>query len=309
MTDQEKLSGRLTQVEASDKRARTIEPRILELTDSNGTYIESGSIVQVSDFFLKGVATSKTVVHILDGGTAIASIVVDETGHFVAELFQQSQGFHEYTVLDLDGKESSAWSVTVDERRQTSIEYVVGPNNELIENGSSTTHNSLQFAGWAPPRQVVELVDNGIVLRLLNVAETGHWSAHLKDLRPGNHKFIARELSGKESAPWEILIEKQALLSIQFGYGQGNHQPIEDGETTLQTAVVLVGTAKAYEHGRILSDVHDGVDFDANQYGIFTALVEDLQPGFSYTFICRSGPDRVSEPWKIQVASSKLPQR
>lgn len=303
MTDQEKLSGRLTQVkDVSDKRARNIKPRILELTDANGIYIPEGSTTEVRDFLLKGVATAgRSPVTILDAGTSIASADLDDTGHFTAELGHQPLGLHVYTVIDADKQESSPWSVTVVEAHQTYIEYVRGPDDKDIDNGSTTVHKDLRFVGRSTPGQVVELVDNDIVLRLLNVDETGHWSAHVTNLRSGNHTFIARKLNGKESAPWQIRVEEPALLSIQFGYGQGNYQPIENGGTTSQTAVVLVGTAKPYEHGRVLSDVHDGVDFEANHYGVFSALVEGLLPGFSYRFVCRSEPDRVSEPWEIVV--------
>ncbi|WP_414869571.1 hypothetical protein [Pseudomonas sp. IT-347P] len=311
MTDQEKLSGQLTQVDASSKLASKIEPRILELTDLEGRYIESHSVVKISDFFIKGVANVASPAQILDGGTEIATAHVDETGHFETELFHQSLGTHIYTVLDEFGQESSPWVVTIAAVDQLLIESVIGPNDETIENGSSTVHNDLRFTGRGAPGKVVDLLDNGIVLRLLNVAGNGHWSAHLTGLKPGNHKFVARELNGKESAPWLIEIEKPASLSIQFGYGQGNHQPINDGETTTQTEIVLVGTAKPYEFGRILSDAHEMVIYDANEFGIFVAPITGLIPGYSYRFVCRSEsePNRQSEPWTIKVASSKLPQR
>ncbi|VVN39479.1 hypothetical protein PS619_05299 [Pseudomonas fluorescens] len=311
MTDQEKLSGQLTQVEASSTRASKIEPRILELTDLDGNYIEPDSVVTVSDFFIKGVATPARPADILDSRTPIAPVLVDATGHFTTELFNQSLGTHVYTVLDESGQESSPWVVTIAALDQLLIESIKGPDDQPIGNGSSTAHTDLRFIGKGVPGQVVELVDNGIVLRLLNVDNSGHWSAHLTGLKPGKHKFVARELNGKESAPWHVEIEKPALLSIQFGYGLGNYQPIKDGETTTQTAVVLIGTAKPNEFGRILSDAHEGVVFEANEYGVFITPIKDLLPGDSYMFICRSEsePDRHSEPWMIHVASEKLPQR
>lgn len=309
MTDQEKLSGRLTQLDVSGKRASNIHPRILELTDLEGNFIEPGSAVEVRDFIVRGVVTPSSIAQILDRGTHVIHVVADQTGHFIADINEQSPGMHAYTVRDDMGQESDPWPVTIIRAEQVLIETVQGPDDQFIENGSSTVHDDLRFVGKGVPGQVVDLLDNGTVLRLLNVDNNGHWSAHLTGLKPGNHKFIARELNGNESAPWHVEIEKPALLSIQFGYGQKNYQTIKDGETTMQTAVALVGTAKPGECGRILSNVHEGVDFEADQRGVFVALVKDLLPGFSYTFVCRSEPDRHSEPWKITVVSSKLPQR
>jgi hypothetical protein len=306
MTDQEKLSGRLTQVGASSKRASAVEPRILELKHLDGKYIPPESVIEVSEFFITAVGTERSTADLLDGGITIAAVKFDETGHVTTLLSHQSVGTRVYTVRDEFGQESSPWVITI-ALGQLLIESVKGPDGQLIENGSSTAHTDLSFVGNGPSNQVVELVDNGIVSRLVNVDLTGHFSARIQNLKPGPHKFVVRALNGKESAAWDVEIEKPALLSIQFGFGQGNHQPIEDGETTTQTAVVLVGTATPHESGLILSDAQEGVEFIANEYGIFNALVENLLPGLSYTFVCRSYSDRQSAPWTIKVASSKLP--
>lgn len=310
MTDQEKLSGQLTQLDISGKPSINNEPWILELTDLNGNFISPGStVVEVHDFLLRGVVNPFSTFTIFDGEKYINSGASDDTGHFTAEVANQPAGEHAYTVRDDIGRESANWPIAIIGADQLLIESVTGTDGQLIENGSSTVHSHLKFVGRAAHGKVVELLDNGIVLRLLNVDVSGHWSAELTGLKPGSHKFIARELNGKESAPWHVEIEKSALLSIQFGYGQGNYQPINDGETTTQTTVVLVGTAKPYEYGRILSDAHEVVDFEADQHGVFVALINDLLPGFSYTFVCRSAADRHSAPWKIKVVSSKLPPR
>ncbi|CAI8789488.1 DUF4198 domain-containing protein [Pseudomonas sp. IT-347P] len=309
MTDQEKLSGQLTQVDASSKRASKIKPAILQLTDLDGHYIESGSTVEIVDFFVHGVADRPGPAQILDGGTLIANAQIDEHGRFKQVLLGQNLGVHAYTVRDESGRESSSWEVNI-ETDSVVIASVKGPDQKWIDSGSSTIHNELTFFGKGVRGQVVELLDNDIVLQLLKVNDSWHWHALLTGLKPGKHQFVARKLNGEESNHWHVEIEKPASLSIQFSYGEGNHQPINNGETTTQTEAVLVGTAKPYESGRILSDIHEGIVYKANEHGVFVAPVKGLVPGHSYRFVCRSEsePNRQSEPWAIKVASSKLPQ-
>lgn len=307
MTDQEKLSGKLTGVDASGKRTSSVAPYILKLTDLKNNYIASGSVVEISDFILHGSASPGENVEIRDRGISVASVPVNIDGDLAYVLHEQHGGFHEYTIVDREGRESRSWEVIVDYATQTYIESVKGPDGEPIADGSSTSHTTLYFLGRGVPGHVVEVTSDGTAVRLVTVDDGRHWSANLTDLKPGRHDFTARELNGKESPPWRIEIEKPALLSIQFGLGQGNYQLIKDGETTNQTSVLLVGTAKPNEEGKILSDVHGPVDFQANGFGIINAIVEDLAPGYSYTFVCRSGADRTSEPFTIKVASSELP--
>jgi len=145
------------------------------------------------------------------------------------------------------------------------------------------------------------------VLKLLNVADNGHWSAILENLMTGTQNFIARETNGQQSSPWQVHIKELAPISIQFVLGNEHFQLIGNGDSTTDRKVTLVGTANPGETGWIVDYERDLVPFAANDCGVYFATVEGLEDRH-HTFRLRSDRGRVSTPWVIQVVSSKLPK-
>lgn len=306
MNDQVTLSEPRILVQPLGKRTSHTGTQILSITNGYGEPIEPGGISTNGDLSFVGAASPDQQAQILDRGVpAHIPVNVDEAGHFSAFLPGQRYGDHEFSVRTTDGQESALWPVFVDVHEEASIEWIAGPDGELIYNGATTLHNELSFVGQGIADQSVDLLDNGVILQTLNVDEGRHWSALVKDLSTGSHNFTVRGRQGEESSPWRVLIKKPAPLSIQFVIGKGSFQLIGNHESTVDRTVTLVGTANPGETGGIVDYHNELVPFAADQNGVYTATIEGLEENRVHTFRLKSDMGRLSTPWAIRVIASQ----
>ncbi|MFG6202848.1 hypothetical protein [Pseudomonas retamae] len=294
-------------VELAPGNAELEATRILSIVNGDDLFIPPDGITTNGDLKFVGAAKPNQFAEILDHDIPVHDpVTVDDTGHFSAKLLDQKRGLHVYSVKTTDGQQSAPWNINVEVHETVSIDSVYGPDGTLIGNGKDTHHNELNFIGVGSPGKVVELVNNGTVLKLLNVGADGHWSANLKDLNTGTQNFIARETDGQQSSPWRVLIKQPAPISIQFVIGNESFQLIGNHEPTTDRKVTLVGTANPGETGWIVDYKRDLVPFAANDQGVYFATIEGLEENGFHTFRLRSDLGRLSWPWAIKVIPSKL---
>lgn len=307
MNDLVTPSKHRTNIQLAPENTELDAPRIHSVTNGDGEFIPSEGTTTNGDLSFIGSAQPNQFAEVLDDGIPVHPPVnVDANGHFSALLVNQKRGLRVYSVKTTDGQQSAMWIINVDVKETLSIESVYAPDGWLIGNGETTFHTELSFTGVATPGKVVELVNNGIVVKLLNVASDGHWSANLTDLDTGTQNFIAREPNGQQSSPWQVHIKEPASISIQFVVGNENFQLIGNHKSTTDRTVTLVGTANPGETGWIVDYHRDLVPFGANDNGVYFATVEGLEENLIHTFRLRSDLGRLSSPWAIRVISSKL---
>ncbi|WP_455805344.1 hypothetical protein [Pseudomonas fluorescens] len=309
MNDLVTPSKHRTSVELFGGSAELAAPRLISITNGDNQVIPPDGTTTNGDLSFVGSAEPNQLAEILDHGIpAHPPVNVDATGHFSALLLNQQRGHHVYSVKTADGQESATWTVNVDVIETLSIDSVYEPDGRPVGRGETTFHNVLHFIGTATPGKVVELVNNGTVLKLLNVADNGHWSAILENLMTGTQNFIARETNGQQSSPWQVLIKQPAPISIQFVLGNENFQLIANHESTTDRSVTLVGTATPGESGWIVEYSRELVPFTANEQGVYYATIMDLEENRVHNFRLRSDLGRLSTPWIVKVVSSKLPK-
>ncbi|MHC8384007.1 hypothetical protein [Pseudomonas sp. LB3P14] len=304
MTEQVKLPQLRSLVQSSSKNTRESRTLILAVTNGDGELIESGGTSKNGDLSFVGAAEPDQTAEVLDRGVPVHPPVnVDNLGHYSAFLPKQTFGEHEYSVRTSDGQESAVWHIFMDVPELAEIQWVAGPDGVPIESNKSTVHRALSFVGWGPALQTVDLLDCGELLQTLNVDGNNHWSALAENVSEGLHDFTVRGEDGEESAPWKILVTKQAELSVQFVIG-ASFQLIGNHESTTDKKLTLVGTANPGESGFIVDYERDLVPFVADKNGVFTATIECLEAKV-HTFRAKSDQGRVSTPWAIRVVASK----
>lgn len=298
MTDQEKFPGPHALTQSPNKQSREMEPRISSVRNGDGVEIEPGGISKNAYLRIRGEAEPGQTVELVDGAFFLERAIANEDGHFEFHVTKQKRGEHYYKVLAANGTESETWVVFMDVAAAR-ILWVTGPDGVPIEDGSLTRFNALSFVGEGEPSTQIELWDNDELLQTLNVDPSGHWSAFVEYVAPGNHAFTAVERNGDASLPHHIRVVA-VELTLQFIYGEsfrliGNH------ETTSDTSVTIVGTAGFKAKGHIVDYDGELAPFEADENGIFTVRLRNLQPKV-HTFRAKSG-DQLSPTLVIRVVS------
>ncbi|UST61690.1 hypothetical protein NF673_13610 [Pseudomonas moraviensis] len=306
MTDQEKLSAPLTPADAPANPATGSGLQIREVTNGRGDFIQDGGISYDSNLTISGSASPREYVEIWDWGQPVTSAYADLQGLFIAKLPDQLRGPHLYTATNVGGVISPPWTVIVEGVTAPVIESVYGPDGEPINDGERTFHNELNFIGLGVPGRRVDLLNNGKVIKLLNIDPNGHWSARLEDLKPGTQVFVARDLTGLESPAWRVVVTKPSVLAIKFVIGQEQFQEIDNQGVTTDRAVTVVGTGIPHETGWIVDYNNNLVPFAVDEHGVYSATIRDLAVNHVHTLRCKSETGRLSAPWAIRVVSSKL---
>lgn len=308
MTDQEKLSAPLTPAAITNHSTTGNVPVIREVTNGKGESIPNGGISRDGNLQISGSALPGEHVHISDAGLPVAVVIANVQGDFIVALANVQTGQHTYIARNADGVVSAPWTVTVASEVQSApvIEVVYGPDGKVVPDGQSTFHDELNLIGQGIPGQVVELLCNGTVIRLLNIDSIGHWSANVTGLQTGIQRFVARAPNGLESASWQVAVIKPLALKIKFVIGQEQFQEIENHGVTTDRAVTIIGTGIPGETGWIVDYHKDLVSWAVDDRGIFSATVRDLAVNHVHTLRCKSDSGRLSAPWAIRVVASKI---
>lgn len=308
MSDQEKLSAPLTPAVATTHSATANAPVIREVTNGKGESIPNGGISNDSKLKISGSGLAGEAVHISDAGRPVAVVSADVQGNFIVALANLQAGQHTYVARSADGVVSPQWTVTVaiDVLNAPVIETVYEPDGKIVPDGQSTFHDELNFIGQGIPGRIVELLNNGTVIRLLNIDSDGHWSANVSGLQPGIQRFVARDPNGHESSSWQVEVIKPTALTIKFVLGQERFQEIGNQGVTTDRSVTITGTGIPGETGWIVDYQNNLVNFVVDEHGVYSATIKDLAVNHVHTFRCKSDSGRLSAPWAIRVTSSEI---
>ena len=308
MSDQEKLSAPLTPAVATTHSATANAPVIRKVTNGKGESIPNGGISNDSKLKISGSGLAGEPVHISDAGRPVAVVSADVQGNFIVALANLQAGQHTYVARSADGVVSPQWTVTVaiDVLNAPVIETVYEPDGKIVPDGQSTFHDELNFIGQGIPGRIVELLNNGTVIRLLNIDSDGHWSANVSGLQPGIQRFVARDPNGHESSSWQVEVIKPTALTIKFVLGQERFQEIGNQGVTTDRSVTITGTGIPGETGWIVDYQNNLVNFVVDEHGVYSATITDLAVNHVHTFRCKSDSGRLSAPWAIRVTSSEI---
>ncbi len=308
MSDQETLSAPLTPAVATTHSATANAPVIREVTNGKGESIPNGGISNDSKLKISGSGLAGEPVHISDAGRPVAVVSADVQGNFIVALANLQAGQHTYVARSADGVVSPQWTVTVaiDVLNAPVIETVYEPDGKIVPDGQSTFHDELNFIGQGIPGRIVELLNNGTVIRLLNIDSDGHWSANVSGLQPGIQRFVARDPNGHESSSWQVEVIKPTALTIKFVLGQERFQEIGNQGVTTDRSVTITGTGIPGETGWIVDYQNNLVNFVVDEHGVYSATITDLAVNHVHTFRCKSDSGRLSAPWAIRVTSSEI---
>lgn len=182
----------------------------------------------------------------------------------------------------------------------TQIQTIINGEDELIDNGGSSTNPNLSFVGRAMPDQYAQILDNGVACQPPSWVDSNHhFSAYLPDQTPGEHAYSAETPDGQVSDVWHVFIGRPSSSDIDWVTGPDG-VPIEREGATLHTSLSFVGRGVAdqmvdlLDNGELIQSLY----IDNNQH--WSALVEDLSLG-RHEFKVRGQDGVVSIPWAIEV--------
>lgn len=195
--------------------------------------------------------------------------------------------------------EEQPWVQSSNHMKRTGTQILTITNGEgvAIENGGVSYNADLSFTGSASPNQKAEILDWGVPAHHpVSVDERGHFSALLADQPPGPHEYSVRTSDGRESSPWQVLVNVSATLKIESVKGPDD-EPIENGASTPHNHLRFVGwgipnqTVDLFDNGELLQTLN------VDNTGHWSALVEGLPTG-SHEFTARQA-EQESAPWQI----------
>ncbi|PWK40571.1 hypothetical protein C7534_1095, partial [Pseudomonas sp. OV226] len=127
------------------------------------------------------------------------------------------------------------------------IDSVKGsPSNDEIADGSNTVETSVVLTGTASKGQKVDVLD-GTVSKDQPIADptTGIWTLTVSGLAVAAHRFTAKALygTGQVSAERTLTVVAVVAPTITTVKGSPSNDEIPQGGNTVETSVVLTGTA------------------------------------------------------------------
>lgn len=155
----------------------------------------------------------------------------------------------------------------------------------IPQDGGTTEYTSFIAMGAGPGNEEVEILDFEKVIRKATVNQYGRLDFALYDLMSGAHEIKLRLASGQTSFPWKFSVDNSKFPWIDTLKGVDGD--IEEGATTNQNALMLIGRGGAYQSLKLYVD-EQLVDFVSADYrGFWTALIADIEDG-PHSFIVRT---------------------
>lgn len=166
------------------------------------------------------------------------------------------------------------------------IIYAESHNGEAIpQDGGTTEYTSFIAMGAGPENEEVDILDFDKVIRKATVNKYGRLDFALYDLMSGAHEIKLRLASGQTSFPWKFSVDNSRFPWLDSIKGVDGD--IEEGATTNQNALMLIGRGGAYQSLQLYVDEELVDSVSADYRGFWTALIVDIQDGH-HSFIVRT---------------------
>ncbi|SDT58013.1 Ig-like domain-containing protein [Pseudomonas prosekii] len=281
---------------------------------SNAEIPDNGITVETS-LLLTGTASKGQLVEIFDGSGASAVSKGKATANLTTGVWQLTiavavgahrlyakSGYHSTPVF------SNVRNLTVTAAAATTITSVKGsPSNAEILNGGITVETSVILTGIASKGQKVQVLD-GTTLKGEPIANasTGVWTLTVSGLTVAAHSFTARVGTGAASAARTLTVTAAAATTITSVRGSPSNAEIPNGNTTVETTVILTGTASKGQKVQVLDGATLKGEPIANaSNGVWTLTVSGLTvAAHSFTAKVGSGAASAARTFTVQVRFS-----
>ncbi|WP_218191836.1 Ig-like domain-containing protein, partial [Pseudomonas sp. B15(2017)] len=181
-----------------------------------------------------------------------------------------------------------------------------------IPDGGTIVETSVTLIGTAAENQKVEVFD-GTTSKGQPPADptTGIWTLTVTDLTVAPHSFTAKALygSGQTSAAWTLTVTPATAPTITSVKGLPSNKEISNGDTTVETSVILSGIAAKGQKVEVFDGTTSKGQPPADPgTGIWTLTVTDLTVApHSFTAKALYGSGQTSAAWTLTVTPATAP--
>ncbi|KAB0510793.1 Ig-like domain repeat protein [Pseudomonas koreensis] len=180
-------------------------------------------------------------------------------------------------------------------------------NNEEIPHDTVTTEHSVILRGTASKGQQVEIFDGMTSMGILTVKASGDWTTSpILDLPVAEHSFTAKALygAGESSAARTFTVTETVVPGITSVKGSSSDVEIPDGGTTVETTVILTGTASKGQQVEIFNGTTSMGRVTADMAGDWTTSLTNLPVAeYILTAVALYGLGAPSLAWKFNVSA------
>ncbi|WP_339505502.1 hypothetical protein [Pseudomonas sp. RL_105y_Pfl2_101] len=273
---------------------------------SNAEIPNGGNTVETS-VILSGTATAGMSVEIFEGTVSKGTFVATGGTWTTTTAIAVAAGARSFTAKAKYGAqpESDARTFTVVEAQKPVISSVKGqPSNIEIPNGGNTVETSVILRGTATAGMSVEIFE-GAASKGTFVATGGTWTTTAIAVAAGGRSFTAKAKYGAEpvsDARTFTVVEAQKPV-ISSVKGQPSNTEIPNGGNTVETSVILRGTATAGMSVEIFEGAASKGTFVATGGTWTTTAIAVAAGGRSFTAKAKYGAEPVSDAHTFTVVA------
>ncbi|WP_328810044.1 Ig-like domain-containing protein, partial [Pseudomonas koreensis] len=232
------------------KAYENVVPTLGSVTGSpSGDEIPHGGLTVETAVTLSGVAAKGQKVEIFDGTVSKDQATAHATtGVWTLLVSALAVAAHSFTVKALygSGAVSAARTLTVIADTAPTLTSVKGsPSGDEIPHGGLTVETAVTLSGVAAKGQKVEIYDGTVSKDQATAhATTGVWTLLVSALAVAAHSFTVKALygSGAVSAARTLTVTPVVVPTLSNVLDDKNVE-IPEGQTTVSTALKLIGTA------------------------------------------------------------------
>lgn len=250
---------------------------ITAAVDNYGAVANGGISVDTA-VTLSGTARAKFGVDMLDGNAEVGTAGADADGVWNFPMTGLVPRLYSIKARAQYGRrlESEPWAFTVVEYVVPSITRIEDSRRELTE-GATTVDTTVAVSGVASPGLQIDLLEGETYLQSVDVDSAGSWNITFSGLTIRGYELRARATYGNKdlSAPraFEVVAERAPTLdSVQDSRGE-----LADGKTTVDTEIVLAGTASIGQPLQVLDGTVPVDTVRADNAGDWTLTLRNLQ--------------------------------
>ncbi|VVQ27610.1 Virginiamycin B lyase [Pseudomonas fluorescens] len=306
------------------KAVTLVVPTLDNVLDTAGNEVPEASQTVSTTLTLRGTASPGLQVEIFDGsgasvvskGIATANATTGTWEHTIT-VPQGARRLYAKSLYHSTDTFSNVRTLTVTAATAPTITSLKGsPSNVEIPNGGTTVESTVILTGAAAKGLKVDVLD-GTVSKGQPVANatTGIWTLTVSGLAvsPPVHSFTAKAMYGTQpvSTARTLTVAAATAPTITSLKGSPSNVEIPNGGTTVETTVILTGTAaKGLKVDVLDGTVSKGQPVANATTGIWTLTVSGLAvspPVHSFTAKAMYGTQPVSTARTLTVAAATAP--
>jgi len=285
----------------------------------SGEEIPDGGTTVETALTLTGTASKGKQVEIFDGSGPSAQSKGIATADLATRVWSISisvpegaRRLYAQSLYHSSPTYSNVRHLTVAQMVPPTISSVKGLlNNEEIPHDTVTTEHSVILRGTASQGQQVEIFDGMTSMGILTVNTSGDWTtSQIEDLAFAEHSFTVKALygAGESSAARTFTVTETEAPRITVVKGSPSDVEIPDGGTTVETTVILTGTASKGQQVEIFNGTTSMGRVTADMAGDWTTSLADL-PVAEYILTAKAlyGLGAPSLAWSFNISAVMPP--